>query len=301
MNILITGGAGFIGSALTPALRIAGHKVTTLDNLSVDSRRPRPADLLVRDVRELTARDLDGIDTVVHLAALKSVPASFEVGNFEHNTAVDRHMIDTFVRSTAGRLLMASSCEVYGEQAGSLAESAPYAPRSPYAAGKVATEQLVGVYRSLVEDGRQLGVVRFFNTFGPEEDPDAVVPAFLDAAAEGRPLTVDGDGTQARDLTFIDDAVTMLTRILGAPALLPVVNCGSGTSVSVLDLAHAVMRAAGRGTITHAPARMNEISSFTADQSLFTRTYGHVDRMPLDKALAVSFRTRARSLTALSR
>lgn len=124
-------------------------------------------------------------------------------------------------------------------------------PRSPYAAGKVATELLADIYRPRLEDGRQLGIVRFFNTFGPHEDPDAVVPAFLDAVAENRPLTIEGDGTQARDLTYIEDAVTMLTRILDAPALLPVVNCGSGQAVSISDLARAVIRTAGRGTITH--------------------------------------------------
>lgn len=297
MKILITGGAGFIGSALTQALTGAGHTVTPLDNLSVTSRRPRPKELMVRDVRSLTVGDLDGVDTVVHLAALKSVPASFEVGGFEHNVSTDRHLLHTFTQSTARRLLLASSCEVYGQQAGPLAESAPYAPRSPYAAGKVATEQLAGIYRSLLDDDRQIAIVRFFNTFGAHEDPDAVVPAFLSAVAEGRPLTIDGDGTQARDMTYIDDSVTMLTRILDAPALLPVVNCGSGKAISVLDLARAVIRAAGSGTITHTTPRINEIDSFTADQSLFTRMYGAVDRMPLDEALAVSLRNGARTLT----
>ncbi|MEV6956102.1 NAD-dependent epimerase/dehydratase family protein [Streptomyces sp. NPDC051183] len=297
MNLLITGGAGFIGSALTQALAAAGHTVTPLDNLSVASRRPRPKELMVRDVRTLTAQDLNGVDTVVHLAALKSVPASFEIGGFEHNVAVDRHILHTFAGSTARRLLLASSCEVYGQQSGPLAESAPYLPRSPYAAGKVATEQLVGIYRSLLGDDRQIGVVRFFNTFGAYEDPDAVVPAFLDAVSEGKPLMIDGDGTQARDMTYIDDSVTMLTRILDAPELLPVVNCGSGTAVPVLDLARAVIRAAGTGTITHTEPRVNEIDSFTADLTLFTSTYGAVDRMPLDEALAVSLQNGARTLT----
>ncbi|MFJ5635315.1 NAD-dependent epimerase/dehydratase family protein [Streptomyces goshikiensis] len=293
LKIVITGGAGFIGSALTQALRTGGHTVTPVDNLSVTSRRrPSAQGLQVRDVRSLTVRDLDGVDTVVHLAALKSVPASFEVGGFEHNVAVDRHMIHTFTQSTAHRLLLASSCEVYGEQRGPLAESAPYAPRSPYAAGKVATEQLAGIYRPRLKDGRELGVIRFFNTFGPDEGHDAVVPAFLDAAAEDQPLTIEGDGMQARDLTYIDDAVTMLTRILDAPGLLPVVNCGSGVPVSVLDLARAVIRAAGRGTITHTAPRINEISSFTADQSLFTRSFGPVTCRPLDEALALSVQRR---------
>ncbi|MER8119076.1 NAD-dependent epimerase/dehydratase family protein [Streptomyces sp. NPDC094031] len=298
MNVLITGGAGFIGSALTDALRRAGHTVTPLDNLSVASRRPSRKGLVVRDVRSLTARDLDGVDTVMHLAALKSVPASFEVGGFEHNVATDRHMIHTFAGSSARRLLLASSCEVYGEQHGPLAESAPYAPRSPYAAGKMAAEQLAGIYRPRLDGERQIGIVRFFNTFGPRENADAVVPAFLDAVTENRPLVIEGDGRQARDLTYIDDAVTMLTRVLDAPALLPVINCGSGQAVSILDLAQAVIRAAGRGSITHTAPRINEIGSFTADLSLFHRAYGAVDRMPLDEALALSLQTRACALTA---
>ncbi|MFF7995139.1 NAD-dependent epimerase/dehydratase family protein [Kitasatospora xanthocidica] len=297
MNVLITGAAGFIGSALTIALRRGGHAVTALDNLSVPSPRPRPDGLQVRDVRDLTPQDLRGLDTVVHLAALKSVPASFEVGGYEHNVAVDRHLLHTFAASGVRRLLLASSCEVYGQQAGPLAETAPFQPRSPYAAGKVATEHLAAIYRAGLGEDRQIGVVRFFNTYGPAEGCDAVVPAFLDAAVGGRPLPIEGDGTQARDLTYIGDTVTMLTRILNTRELLPVVNCGSGRAVSVRDLAQAVIRTAGRGTTTHAEARINEIASFTADQRLFEATYGPVDHMPLDQALAVTLKGR-RVLTA---
>ncbi|MGR3935256.1 NAD-dependent epimerase/dehydratase family protein [Streptomyces sp. BRA346] len=297
MELLITGAAGFIGSALTEALRSAGHAVTAVDDLSVTSPRPQPADLQVRDVRHLTPADLDGCDTVVHLAARKSVPASFQVGGFEHNVAVDRHLIHAFAASRARRLLLASSCEVYGQQTGPLAEHAPHAPRSPYAAGKAATEHLADIYRPRLEAGRQLGIVRFFNTFGPHEDPDAVVPAFLDAAAADRPLTIEGDGAQARDLTHIDDAVTILARILAGPTLLPVVNCGSGQAISVRDLAQAVIRAAGRGRVTHTAARPNEIASFTADMSLFTRVYGPARHRPLEQALAHTLKERQRTWT----
>ncbi|HEY6787298.1 MAG TPA: NAD-dependent epimerase/dehydratase family protein [Trebonia sp.] len=294
MDLLITGAAGFIGSALTRALRGAGHGVTALDDLSVASPRRHPEGLEARDVRSLAPGDLDGIDTIVHLAAHKSVPRSFDPGGFEHNTAVDRHIIHAFTASAARRLVLASSCEVYGQQAGPLAESAPHAPRSPYAAGKAATEHLAAIYRDLLPPGRQIGVVRFFNTFGPDEDGDAVVPAFLDAAIAGRLLAVEGDGSQARDLTHIDDAVAMLARILSRPQLLPAVNCGSGRAVTILALAQAVIRAAGSGTITHDPARHNEIRSFTAGMSLFTSVYGPPPSRPLEEALAATLRDRAR-------
>ncbi|MET8816074.1 NAD-dependent epimerase/dehydratase family protein [Streptomyces sp. NPDC004549] len=292
MELLVTGAAGFIGSALTAALRSAGHTVTAVDDLSVTSPRPRPTGLQVRDVRDLTPADLNGCHTVVHLAAHKSVPRSFEVGGFEHNVAVDRHLIHTFANSRARRLLLASSCEVYGEQTGPLAEHASHAPRSPYAAGKAATEHLADIYRPQMEAGRHIGIVRFFNTFGPDEGPDAVVPAFLDAVAASQPLVIEGDGTQARDFTHIDDSVTILTRILTVPTLLPVVNCGSGRATSIRDLAQAVIRASGRGTVTHAAARPNEIASFTADMSLFTRVYGPVRYRPLERALADTLRER---------
>lgn len=293
MDLLITGAAGFIGSALTAALRGAGHAVTALDDLSVASPRCLPADLEVRDVRSLAPGDLDGFDTVVHLAAHKSVPRSFDPGGFEHNTAADRHVIHAFTASAARRLVLASSCEVYGQQPDPLAEFTPHAPRSPYAAGKAATEHLAAIYRDLLPPGRQIGLVRFFNTFGPDEDGDAVVPAFLDAAIAGRPLTVEGDGSQARDFTYIDDAVAMLARLLAGPCLLPAVNCGSGRAVTIAALAGAVTRAAGGGTITHAPARPNEIQSFTADMRLFTSLYGPPATRPLEQALAAALRARA--------
>ncbi|MGW1196572.1 NAD-dependent epimerase/dehydratase family protein [Streptomyces sp. NPDC002536] len=293
MSLLITGAAGFIGSALTRALRDAGHGVTALDNLSVVSPRPRPDRLEVRDVRSLTPADLDGVDTVVHLAAHKSVPRSFDVGGLEHNITVDRHIIHTFAASRARRLLLASSCEVYGQRTGPLAETAPHSPRSPYAAGKAATEHLADIYRSLLQAERQIGIVRLFNTFGPAEDPDAVVPAFLDAAARNQPLTVDGDGSQARDLTHIDDAVTMLRRILDGPQLPSIVNCGSGRVTSIRALAETIIRVTGGGTITHAAPRPNEIRSFTADMSLFTALYGPVRSRPLDQALAATARDRS--------
>ncbi|MFJ2778309.1 NAD-dependent epimerase/dehydratase family protein [Kitasatospora sp. NPDC087315] len=298
MNLLITGAAGFIGSALTTALRTAGHTVTALDDLSVHSPRPRPDHLVERDVRTLTPADLDGFHTIVHLAAHKSVPASFAPGGFEHNTSADRHMIHTFAASGAGRLLLASSCEVYGQQSGPLAEHAPHQPRSPYAAGKATTEHLADIYRQQLGRGRQIGTVRFFNTYGPWEDPDAVIPAFVDAALADRPLTIEGTGTQARDLTHIDTTTAMLGRILEADQLLPVVNIGSGRSITVLDLARAVIRATGRGSITHVQPRPNEIRSFTADMDLFTATYGPLPpQRPFEELLAETARVRALSWT----
>lgn len=301
--VLITGAAGFIGSALTSALTAAGTPVIPVDDLSVTSWRPHPKDLQIRDVRTLSTADLDQADTVIHLAAHKSVPHSFRHGPFEHNTAVDRHIVSTFTASRARRLLLASSCEVYGQQDGPLAEDRPLRPRSPYAVGKVATELLADVHRHLLDPGRQITILRFFNTFGPCEGADAVVPAFLDAAAENSPLLIEGDGHQQRDLTHIDDTLTMLTRILDHPRTPPVLNLGSGKATSVLSLAQAVIALTGRGTIDRTAPRTNEISAFTADMTRYETWYGPVPRRDLLTALADT-RTRrnaARPQTAAAR
>lgn len=284
--VLITGAAGFIGSALTSALRATGTSVIPVDDLSVASWRPRPEGLQIRDVRTLSSADLDHAGTVVHLAAHKSVPHSFRPGPFEHNTAVDRHIVSTFTASRARRLLLASSCEVYGQQDGPLAEDRPLRPRSPYAVGKVATEHLADVHRHMLGPGRQIITIRFFNTFGPYEGADAVVPAFLDAAAEGSPLLIEGDGHQARDLTYIDDALTMLTRVLDHPQVPPALNLGSGEATSVLHLAEAVIALTGHGTIGRADPRTLEISAFTADMTRYETRYGPVPRRDLLTALA---------------
>ncbi|WP_435109209.1 NAD-dependent epimerase/dehydratase family protein [Nocardiopsis synnemataformans] len=293
--VLITGAAGFIGGALTDLLRRRGTTVHPVDDLSVPSLSSPPAGLDRRDVRALHSQDLEGIDTIVHLAARKSVPASFtDPGALTHNLSVDHHLLRTFAASTARRLVMASTCEVYGDRPGPLAESYRCAPRSPYATGKAASEFLACVYRPLLRADQQIGVVRFFNIFGPAEGADAVVPAFLDAADNNVDLTIEGEGFQARDLTYIDDALLMLQRILDKPALLPVVNLGSGRPTTVSQLARTVLELVGRGNITYGPARPNEIRSFTADTRLFTDTYGSIPHRAWEQALAQTWRERSR-------
>jgi dTDP-glucose 4,6-dehydratase/UDP-glucose 4-epimerase len=300
-HVLITGAAGFIGSALTEALRADGTHVTPVDDLSVPSWRPRPAGLQARDVRSLTPEDLDGVDTIVHLAAHKSVPASFHADTFGHNTAVDRHLLTVFTASGARRLLLATSCEVYGDQPGPLAETAPLRPRSPYAVGKAATEHLTEVYRLMTPaDRQQFATIRLFNTFGPFEGDDAVVPAFLDAAADGRPLPVEGNGSQARDLTHIDDTIGMLRRILAGRELPPTLNVGLGHTTTILELAQQMIALTGHGSIEHTAPRPNEISSFTADMRRFESLYGPVPRRDLRDALADTRDRRAAARPALT-
>lgn len=296
MDVLITGAAGFIGRNLARHLTAAGHQVTCIDDLSVPPAGPPPNQLDCRDVRTLSACDLERAETVVHLAARKSVPDSFrDHSQLLHNVAVDDHILRVF--TTAGRprrLLLASSCEVYGARTQPCAEHHRPAPRSPYAVGKLASEHLARIHRLLHPD-KQISCLRLHNIYGPDEGPEAVVPAFIDAIASGRSITIDGDGRQARDFTHIDDLVTMLHTILADPGPVPdVLNLGSGKATTINEIAEHLRRAAAADTaIVHENARPNEIPAFVADTTIYRSRYGPVPTRPLPEALRAALHSRA--------
>jgi nucleoside-diphosphate-sugar epimerase len=297
MNVLITGAAGFIGRNLARYLTATGHRVTCVDDLSIPPTGPLPERLDKRDVRGLTATDLQDAEAIVHLAARKNVPDSFrDHHQLLHNIDVDSHLLRIFATATGPRrLLLASSCEVYGARPEPCAEHHHPAPRSPYAAGKVLTEYLAAIFQML-HPGKQFCCLRLHNIYGPYEGPDAVVPAFLDAVAEGRPIRIEGDGSQARDFSHIDDLVAMLYNVLTDPKPLPpILNLGSGTATRIADLADHVRDAAGHGTVPTIfdPPRPNEIPVFRADTTAYTARYGPVATRPLPDAIRAALHTRA--------
>jgi nucleoside-diphosphate-sugar epimerase len=275
VHILITGAAGFIGRNLTARLRVAGHHVTAVDDLSIPAHGPVPDHLIRQDVRQLVPAHLDGVDAVVHLAARKNVPDSFhDPDQMIHNIAVDQHLLTIAAAAGTPRILLASSCEVYGAANRVTTETDPVSPRSPYAAGKATTEHLAAVTAAL-HPTQKVTCLRLYNTYGPDEGPDAVVPAFLNAVTAGAPLTIEGDGTQSRDLSHIDDMTSMITTVLTSSSTPPpVLNLGSGTTVTIADVARHVLTAAATGTIAHVTARPNEITAFIADMSLYRTLYG---------------------------
>lgn len=302
MDVLITGAAGFIGRNLARRLAAAGHQLTCVDDLSVPPTGLAPPRLVRRDVRALTAADLECAETIVHLAARKNVPDSFhDHTQLLHNIAVDYHLLHTFTAARRPRrLLLASSCEVYGARPEPCAEHLPPAPRSPYAVGKVTTELLAAIYRELNPD-REICSLRFHNIYGPDEGPDAIVPAFIDAVAAGQPITIEGDGRQARDMTHIEDLTTMLHTILADPHPIPkALNLGSGTATAVNGIADLIREAAGTQTaIVHVPGRPNEIPAFVADLTTYIERYGPVPTRPLADGIGAAFRERTG--TALAR
>lgn len=219
MRVLITGGAGFIGSNLSRELTRHGHYVTILDDLSTGRRANLAFDPIVGPVdTELTVGsilDLDTLtdlalesDAIVHLAARSSVPRSLDdpVASHHANATGTLNVLEAS-RAVGGRhVIMASSSSVYGANAElPKRESAATRPMSPYAASKLAAEAYALAYASSFRVPTL--AFRFFNVFGPLQPAGhayaAVIPAFVDAALRGTTITVHGDGTQSRDFTNV--------------------------------------------------------------------------------------------------
>jgi nucleoside-diphosphate-sugar epimerase len=247
VKVLVTGGAGFIGSHLTERLVRDGHEVTVLDNLAT-GRRENLAGIDVRfiegDIRDLatTTKAVRGAEIVFHQAALPSVPRSIQdpLDSDATNVIGTLNVLIAARDADVRRVVLASSSSVYGANGGlPKREAMRPEPISPYAAGKLAAE---GYGRSFLEVyGLETVALRYFNVFGPRQDPRsqyaAVVPRFVVAGLEGRPLTVFGDGSQTRDFSFVSDIVDANLLAMEAPAASGrVLNVAGGRRVSLNEL-----------------------------------------------------------------
>ncbi len=284
--ILVTGGAGFIGSHLVRALLTAGYDVRVLDDFSTGTQENlRGAEalaaahgghfqLIAGDVRsEFKMRDaVDGCAAVCHLAAVASVTQSLVdpvgTGSVTHGGTVNA--VRMAVEAEVSRFVLASSCAVYGDAAQlPVAETSTPRPLSPYAEAKLAAEETCAA----AADARQMAAacLRFFNVYGPRQDPGSeysgVISRFMAAAAAGEPVTVYGDGQQTRDFVYVGDVVEALVRAVQRPLTgVSVLNVGSGTPTSVLDVLGRVEEVAG-GPIERrfAAARTGDIRDSMAD------------------------------------
>lgn len=286
MRVLVTGGAGFIGSHVVRALLARGAHVNVLDDFSTGKRENLPAsdDLRVieGDVADPSAvrSALEGRDAFIHLAAVASVELSVREPLATHRTNLEGsiQLFEAAARLGVRRGLYASSAAVYGDYANlPLATTEAPRPLSPYAADKLAGEHYLAFYHR----GGRLNATafRFFNVFGPRQDPaspySGVISIFLDRARRGAPITVYGDGEQTRDFVYVGDVVAALLAALdrqgdgaGAPPELPIYNVGRGERVSLLQLLATIERLPGIQaplTVSHGPAREGDIRHSLAD------------------------------------
>ncbi len=257
---LVTGGAGFIGSHLVRRLLDDGRRVRVVDNLATGSLanlaeiRDR-IDFVEGDVAEpaVAERAVDGVGVVFHLAALGSVPRSIRDSWGSHHANVNGtvRLLEACRASGVRRLVFSSSSSVYGDTPTlPKVESMEPLCRSPYAAGKLASEQYTLAYaRAGLLEGVAL---RYFNIFGPRQSPQgayaAVIPLWMQAALTGGTAKVNGDGTQTRDFTYVDNAVeaNVLAGFLPAERVSgQVVNIGAGARTSLLELLQMIRDESG--------------------------------------------------------
>ncbi|MDP7029559.1 MAG: NAD-dependent epimerase/dehydratase family protein [Phycisphaerales bacterium] len=263
-TVLVTGGAGFIGTHLTRHLVRAGAAVRVLDDLSSGSRAGLPDDVSLHmgsvTDPDAVARAAEGADAVAHLAAMVSVPECQQAPEQCRSINVEgtRVVADAAAREGA-TLVLASSCAVYGDTTTPpCRETAPPAPASRYAQSKADAEQVV-----LSTLGRAATCLRLFNVLGAGQRADvayaAVAPIFAEALLAGRPLQVHGDGLQTRDLVPVGLAVEAMCRAAIAPTG-GVVNVGTGTATSIAALITLLEAATGRtASVVHTDPRPADI------------------------------------------
>ncbi len=256
MRFLVTGGAGFIGSALANRLARDGHEVRVIDNLTAGSpERLDPAVLFTRgdvaDIPKLWTL-LQDVACVYHLAARVSVPESIKYPrDYNHvNVGGTVSVMEAIRDAGVQRVVLASSGAVYGSQSEQpLRESMTPDPDSPYAVSKLSAESYVHTIGALW--GIETVSLRIFNTYGPGQQLPAahppVIPHFLKAALSGASLVVFGDGHQTRDFVYLDDIVDSLIAAATAPNInRQVINVGSGTEMSLRGLIAAIEEVTGR-------------------------------------------------------
>ncbi len=310
-TVLVTGGAGFIGSHLCDALLRAGRRVRVLDDLSSGSRSNLSPDveLIAGDVadRAAVARAVDGVGACFHLAAIASVERGMRdwVGTHRVNLTGTVVLLDA-VRAHPVPVVYASSAAVYGDgQDLPLDEDAAKRPLSAYGADKYGCELHAAVATRV--HGVPTTGLRFFNVYGPRQDPlspySGVISIFCDRLASGEPIDVFGDGLQTRDFVYVADVVQALTRALDRPrALQPeVFNVCTGEAISILHLGREIAGLAGKSlSVRHGPARAGDIRHSVGSPSRAKAAFGVRGLTPLRDGLAATLAWLAQSRTVAS-
>jgi UDP-glucose 4-epimerase len=299
MNILITGGSGFIGSHIVEHYQQTAGEIRVLDNLrtgyrkNLDGLRHTFIDGSVTD-RALVREAMQGVDLVFHLAAMVSVPESMTkpAECVDINVHGLLNVLEEAAAAGVRKLVFASSAAVYGDNpVVPKLETMMPEPRSPYAITKLDGEYYLGLFQ---REGRlETAAIRFFNVFGPRQDPKgayaAAVPIFIEQAIRGEDITVFGDGGQTRDFIYVKDIVGALAFAAETAGVTGVFNAGYGGQITINQLAATIIANAGSASqVVHAPERPGDVrhSRASAEQLL---TAGWKPRHTLEEGLAATF------------
>lgn len=273
-SVLVTGGAGFIGSHLADAL-VPANDVTILDDLSTGRRAnvPDGADLVDGSVEDTAAveRAMDDADVVFHEAAVVSVQRSVEDPTGTHGVTVDGtlNVLEAALERDA-RVVLASSAAIYGPpETVPIPETAPKRPTSPYGLDKLAVDRYATLYHDLY--GLEAVALRYFNVYGPRQvagDYSGVITVFVDQARRDAPITVHGDGEQTRDFVHVSDVVRANLLAATADVAGEAINVGTGEATTIERLATVVRDAVGADSeITYTDPRPGDIRHSRADVS----------------------------------
>ena len=305
-SVLVTGGAGFIGSHLADAYLAAGFSVTVLDNLSSGRREnvPRQARFVQADIGSPEARDLlagGGFTLLNHHAAQMDVRVSVADPLFDARTNVLGllNLLEGARRGGVTRVVFASSGGVVYDDRGTLphVEEARKLPVSPYGVSKLASEYYLSAYARLY--GMETFCLRYSNVYGPRQNPHGeagVVAIFGSRIREGQGLTVYGDGAQTRDYVFVGDVAQANLAASRAPAPPSdsidsmAFNVGTGVETSVNQLAAHLIAAAGREVpIARAPARAGELARNALNSAKAARAWGWKPTVQLREGLKLTY------------
>jgi len=285
---VVTGGAGFIGSHLVEALLARGEDVRVLDNFSTGKRENLDPFLnriavVEGDLRSIdeVRRAADGADYVLHQGALRSVPLSVDdpMSTNDVNVGGTLNVLQASKEAGVKRVVSASSSSVYGDRNDfPLREEMDTEPISPYAVSKLAAEKYCKVFTRLY--GLETVSMRYFNVFGPRMDPNSAYAAFIAIFAsgmlEGKPLTVNGDGSISRDWTYIDNVVDANLRAATAPgAAGEAFNVACGVSLSLNEVIEQLRELIGvAGDISYGPPLPSDMPKSLASTDKAGRLLG---------------------------
>ena len=298
-NVLVTGGAGFIGSHLATRMVELGHRTRVLDNFETGHRRNLEhltgrIELIEADIRDPSAcaRSCQGIDYVFHEAALGSVPKSVDEPRDSHDININGtfNVLLAAAERKVRRVIYAGSSSAYGDTEESPKhEGINPAPLSPYAVQKLTGEEYCRVFSECF--GLETITLRYFNVFGTRQDPAsqyaAAIPAFVTAMLRGERPTVFGDGEQSRDFTYVDDVVEGNRLAMEAGRTRgETVNVACGGSITVNQVIAAVNRVLGtRIEPAYADPRPGDVRHSSADIGLAQRLLGFRPAVPFEEGL----------------